>query len=103
MCPKIIFCALLPFALLASLAYRCSAQEQEPIPFNKYPVEVYRGHVKIPPEFHKDSEGLWQDESGKPASQPQVNFAGEYYLAVHSCGTCCRYYSLNNLRTGGTV
>jgi hypothetical protein len=32
-----------------------------------------------------------------------VNFAGEYYLAGHSCGTCCRYYTLNNLRTGAKV
>ena len=32
-----------------------------------------------------------------------MNFAGEYYLAAHSCGTCCRYYTLNNLRTDGDV
>jgi hypothetical protein len=32
-----------------------------------------------------------------------VNFAGEYYLSGHSCGTCCRYYTLNNLRTGREV
>lgn len=32
-----------------------------------------------------------------------VNFAGEYYLVAHSCGTGCRYYTLSNLRTGGEV
>ena len=69
--------------------------------FNQFPVDVYRGHIKILREFHKDRDGLWVDESDKPASAPRVNFAGEYYLAAHSCGTCCRYYTLNNLRTGG--
>jgi hypothetical protein len=71
--------------------------------FNQFPVDVYRGHLKIPREFHKDRDGLWVDESGKPAFAPRVDFAGEYYLAAHSCGTCCRYYTLNNLRTGGEI
>jgi hypothetical protein len=71
--------------------------------FNQFPVDVYRGHIKMPREFHKDQDGLWVDESGKPATAPRVDFAGEYFLAAHSCGTCCRYYTLNNLRTGGEI
>jgi hypothetical protein len=71
--------------------------------FGQFRVDVYPGRIKIPPGFHKDGDGLWVDESGKPASAPHVNFAGEYYLAAHSCGTCCRYYTLDDLRTGGSV
>lgn len=101
--PKIAFCALLSVALLLASACLCGAQERGAITFDQFPVEIYRGDVKIPREFHRSSDGLWQDESGKPASRPRVNFAGEYYLAAHSCGTCCRYYTLSNLRTGGEV
>jgi hypothetical protein len=101
--PRIASYALLPIALLPGSARHCGAQERDAINFNQFPVEVYRGPLKIPREFHREPDGKWQDESGKPASQPQVNFAGEYYLAGHSCGTCCRYYTLNNLRTGAKV
>ena len=71
--------------------------------FAQFPVEVYHGRAKVLAYFHKDSEGIWYDKSGKPASQPLVNFAGEYYLAAHSCGTCCRYYTLDSLRTGISI
>jgi len=101
--PKIAVYALLSVALLLTSACPCRAQERAAMTFDRFPVEIYRGHLKMPREFHRSSGGLWQDESGKPASQPRVNFAGEYYLAVHSCGTCCRYYTLNNLHTGVEV
>lgn len=96
---KTIICAILliPFTPLG-------AQIGAPaIQFGQFPANVYRGHIKIPREFHKDSDGLWVDESGHPSFPPHINFAGEYFLAAHTCGTCCRYYTLNNLRTGGEV
>ena len=95
--------ALLSVALILSPAPLCAAQQQSAIRFDQYSVDIYREHAKIPREFHKDADGQWQDASGKPAFQPRVNFAGEYFLAVHSCGTCCRYYTLHNLRTGGSI
>ncbi len=80
------------------------AQKDVPVPqFNQFPVGVYHGHNKIPREFRRDTDGLWIDDSGKPAITPRVNFAGEYFLAAHSCGTCCRSYTLSNLRTGGEI
>jgi hypothetical protein len=103
MCPKIGIFSLLALALLSVAPNRCAAQEQGSIRFNQFPVETYRGHIKIPREFHKVQDGLWEDEAGKPAVQPRVNFAGEYFLAAHSCGTCCRYYTLSDLRTGSEV
>jgi hypothetical protein len=68
--------------------------------FRQFPVKVYEGRVKVPKGLHKDPDGAWRDEEEKWVADPQVNFAGEYYLSGHSCGTCCRYYTLNNLRTG---
>ena len=101
--PKVAFYALLPMALLIGSASLSGAQEPGAIRFNQHPVDIYRGQIKIPQGFHKDRDGLWQDEAGKPAFRPHVNFAGEYFLAGHSCGTCCRYYTLNNLRTGAEI
>jgi len=92
-------CAIFPVHLKPLAAQKDSRAFQ----FNQFPVGEYRGHIKIPREFHKDRDGDWVDEAGKPAFAPRVNFAGEYYLAGHSCGTCCRYYTLNNLRTGGKI
>lgn len=103
MYPKSAFHALLSTALLFGIATNCRAQERATTHFNQFPAEIYHGHHKIPREFHKDKDGLWRDEFGKPASQPRVNFAGEYFLAAHSCGTCCRYYTLSDLRTGHEV
>lgn len=100
---RIAFLALLSVTPLQASTGQRGAQEPGAIHFNQYPTEVYRGHIRIPREFHRDPDGLWVDDSGKPAFQPHVNFAGEYFLAVHSCGTCCRYYTLNNLRTGVEV
>jgi hypothetical protein len=95
--------------MIGCVAFLCllkpvAAQKDEQAPqFYQFSVGVYRGHIKTPREFHKDTDGLWLDDLGKPASAPRVNFAGEYYLAAHSCGTCCRYYTLSNLRAGGEI
>lgn len=96
--------ALIGCAVFLAFLKPLAAQKDEPAPqFNQFPVDVYHGHIKIPRAFHQDPEGSWWDEAGKPAFAPHVNFAGEYYLTGHSCGTCCRYYSLNNLRVGSGI
>jgi|SRR5579859_1447640 len=95
----VLACAI----FLVHLESLAAQKDSQAFQFNQFPVDVYHGHLKIPREFHKDRDGLWVDESGKPTFAPRVNFAGEYYLAVHSCGTCCRYYTLDNLRTGGEI
>jgi hypothetical protein len=82
----------------------CSAQkEKQTFSFNEFSVDVYHGHLKIPKVFLKDKDGLWQDVASKSMQTPQVNFAGEFFIAVHSCGTCCRYYTLHNLKTGEEI
>lgn len=64
--------------------------------FDQYRVEVYKGSIQIPSGYtHK--EDMWIDELGKRVDPIEVNFAGQYYLGLHSCGAGCRYYTLNNL------
>jgi hypothetical protein len=101
---RVLHCAIIGCAVLLAVLKPLEAQKDGPIPqFSQYQADVYRGHTKSPREFHKAKDGLWWDEAGKPAFAPRVNFAGEYYLAAHSCGTCCRYYTLINLRTGAEI
>jgi hypothetical protein len=68
--------------------------------FEQFPVKIYQGPIHLLDGFHKDEQGAWSDEYDRSVDPPQVGFAGEYYLPVHSCGTGCRYYLLVNLRTG---
>ena len=55
--------------------------------FEQFPAEVYKGPIRIPSNLHRDAEGAWRDDLGKLVDEPEVTFAGEYYLAGHSCGT----------------
>lgn len=97
-------CAFLSLAALLLLSSPSEAQEDaHAIQFERFPVEVYRGPTKIPKGLYKDSDGMWRDELGKWALPPDVNFAGEYWLAAHSCGTGCRYYQLIDLRSGEDI
>jgi len=104
MISKTAVCVLVALALFAAVA---APQEKKKDPhqisFEQFSTHVYRGSVKTPKGLHRDSDGAWWDELNKLVSEPQVNFAGEYYLSGHSCGTCCRYYTLNNLHTGREV
>jgi len=71
--------------------------------FEQFPVKVYQGPIHLPEGLHKDKDGAWRDALEKSVAPPEVTFAGEYYLAGHSCGAGCRYYQLVNLRTGANV
>ena len=93
--PCLLLCALM---VLAGSSY---AGQNEPA-FQTYPATPDPSAYRAPTWAHKEEEeaGPWRDEFGKLVETPQVNFAGHYYLAVHSCGASCRYYSLTDLRTG---
>ncbi len=84
---------------VASLA---SQPPKRQFQFDQYPVEIYKGPMHTPSGL-RNIDGSWRDESGKMVAPPEVTFAGEYYLAVHSCGADCRYYQLSNLRTGTDI
>lgn len=67
--------------------------------FSDYPSPTYSGTVHIPSYYVKSGD-VWRDDMGKEVSPPTINFAGKYYIGLHSCGTECRYYTLSDLTTG---
>jgi hypothetical protein len=83
--------------LCAGPASWCQSRQFQ---FEQFPVQVYKGHIHIPKWLHKEKDGVWMNDSDKPAFAPHISFAGEYDLDVISCGTSCRFYALTNLRTG---
>jgi hypothetical protein len=54
----------------------------------------------ILPRGYAVADGIWRDNRGKAVAEPEVNFAGRYWVALHSCGAECRYYSMLDLSTG---
>jgi hypothetical protein len=94
--------AIVLFALICSvkMAQPQAQMHKRQFEFEQFPVPVYQGLIRIPTGLHKDKEGAWRDALEKWVAPPEVTFAGEYYLAGHSCGADCRYYQLFDLRTG---
>jgi len=68
--------------------------------FEDHAVSPYQGYVHLPHWIQHGSESDWRDEMGKRVDPPEVNFAGKYFVAAHSCGTGCRYYTLTDLSSG---
>ena len=71
--------------------------------FGDYLVPVHTGKTILPEGVHKDSEGNWRNELNKWIIEPEVNFAGKYFIFINSCGTSCAYYRMTNLTTGKDV
>jgi hypothetical protein len=82
------------FPLTASLAAQSSSR------FEDYGVSVYAGPIHQPKWIRHISGDEWRDNLGKLVDPPEVNFAGKYFVAVHSCGTGCRYYTMTDLSSG---
>lgn len=75
--------------------------QQKSLPrFENYEVSLYQGKVHLPKWIRRASEGEWRDDLGKLVASPEVNFAGRYFVAAHSCGTGCRYYTMTDLSSG---
>lgn len=88
-----VFFVLQNFCVLTSHA-------QDAIPeFSKYRADVYRGKFQIPSFVIKDG-AVWRDNHGKLIGQPAVNAGGRFYVARHSCGAECRYFTLSDLSSG---
>ena len=68
--------------------------------FEDHPVAIYRGSIQRPNWIQRVADDEWRDELGKLVEPPVVNFAGKYFVSVHSCGTGCRYYTITDLSTG---
>lgn len=68
--------------------------------FEDYSAPPYHGVIHQPKWIHHGSSDEWRDDLGKLVNDPQINFAGRYFICVHSCGTGCRYYTLTDLSSG---
>jgi hypothetical protein len=68
--------------------------------FEDYEVAIYRGTIHRPKWIRRVADDEWRDELGKLVEPPEINFAGRYFVSVHSCGTGCRYYTLTDLSSG---
>ena len=80
----LLFCWLLP------------PTQQTIVRFEDYQVAVYRGTIHRP-KWLRRVDDVWRDDLNKMVEPPEVNFAGKYFVAVHSCGTECRYYTMTDL------
>ena len=68
--------------------------------FEDYKVAVYTGEMHWPKWTRRVGDNEWRDELDKLVEPPEINFAGKYFVAVHSCGTSCRYYTMTDLSSG---
>lgn len=68
--------------------------------FEDYEVVLYRGNIHRPKWIRRVAVDEWRDELGKLVEPPEINFAGKYFVSVHSCGTGCRYYTMTDLSSG---
>lgn len=83
-------------ALLPEHAYAANPPTPK---FTDYPAEIYTGKWMLP-SFIKQDGDIWRDNMGKMVPPPSINTAGKFYIAAHSCGTSCRYYTLTDLSNG---
>jgi hypothetical protein len=68
--------------------------------FEDYEVAIYKGTIHRPAWIRRVANDEWRDELGKLVEPPEINFAGKYFVSVHSCGTGCRYYTMTDLSSG---
>jgi hypothetical protein len=68
--------------------------------FEDYKVALYRGAIHEPKWIRHVGGDEWRDHLGKIVDPPEINFAGKYFIAGHSCGTGCRFYTLTDLSSG---
>lgn len=86
--------------LLSFLCLTLEVTSQTSPRFEDYEVEIYRGAIHKPKWIRRVANDEWRDELGKLVDPPEVNFAGKYFISVHSCGTGCRYYTMTDLSSG---
>ena len=81
-------------------AFTLQVKAQTAPRFEDYKVAIYTGAIHQPKWIRRGEAGEWRDELDKLVEPPEINFAGKYFVAVHSCGTGCRYYTMTDLSSG---
>lgn len=97
---RIVYIAGCVLALSATLVVMAAPQDMSPASADPYRVDVYKGPMYSLKGYVHDAKSGWRDEEGKTVEPPHVNFAGRFYVAAHSCGAGCRYYSMSDMKTG---
>lgn len=82
--------------ILSILLGSTLAQGEERPRFEDYEVSSYRGAIRPPKWIRHVGDNEWRDNFGKLVAPPEINFAGRYFIALHSCGTGCSYYTLTD-------
>jgi hypothetical protein len=95
--------ALVVTLLLILLSLAPSFATQVFARFEDYEAPIFNGTIRLPQWIRHVNGDEWRDELGKLVGPPEINFAGKYYVMVHSCGTGCRYYTMDDLSTGRAV
>ena len=91
-------------AISLAMFFLITASSAQTFPrFDDYPMTVYSGKIHPPTWIRRVADGEWKDNLGKLVGPPEVNFAGKYFIALHSCGTGCRYYTLTDLSSGRSL
>jgi hypothetical protein len=84
-------------ALIILARNSCAGQLNDA--FSGLEVGIYTGKLMLPTGYVV-VDGIWRDNVGKEIAEPKVNFAGKYWVGLHSCGFGCRYYSMVDLSSG---
>jgi hypothetical protein len=87
------------FVIVLSFSFATAGQTARPS-FGKYSVSVYRGETHFPAWARHIEGSEWRNEQNKLISNPLINFAGRYYIAVNSLGAGAWYFSMTDLRSG---
>jgi hypothetical protein len=90
---KIVFAIFV--GVILGIGATASAHAQVP-QFEDYQVAIYAQKIHVP-AYYVQSGDVWRDNMGKQVDAPRVNFAGKYYIGLHSCGAECRYFTLSDL------
>jgi hypothetical protein len=90
--------SITPLLILLGVALQLTGQT--PPRFEDYEVVIYRGTIHGPKWIRRVADDEWRDEVGKLVAPPEINFAGKYFVALHSCGTGCRHYTMTDLSSG---
>jgi len=86
--------------LLIFLGLALQVIGHKPPRFEDYEVAIYRGRIHTPKWIRRVEDDEWRDETSKLSDPPEINCAGKYFVAAHSCGTGCRYYTMTDLSSG---
>jgi hypothetical protein len=90
--------------VIATLIGLCvtSIADDEPLmafKFEQYPVKIiFKGKPVVPILIDKDAKRYRTAIRRGATDGP--NFAGEYTIVTHGCGTCCNGFFMVNARTG---